>query len=180
MFNVYAEKSAIPAEATIINAIVRDKATAEELLSLIEKGKKVAVAFYSDVPDSDDVLAAVERVRAAEEKVAKYAEEKTVRKFQAKTIGCRFCDSSIAKDYLKSDICPVCGHDLRIQSVIDGENQLKQKVEDAKAQLELQKDINCIKNGKILYLSNAIAESADVYPGDGEDCVTSECLANEE
>ena len=60
------------------------------------------------------------------------------------------------------------------------ENQLKQKVEDAKAQLELQKDINCIKNGKILYLSNAIAESADVYPGDGEDCVTSECLANEE
>ena len=163
MYSIYEEKGMIPADVIMMNLVLKDKASAEEYLSMVNK--KVAVAYYDEVADSEDVTAAIEAVRSAEERVAKYVDEKSVRKFQAKNISCRFCGSSIAKDYLKDDICPVCGHDLRIQNIIDGENQLKQKVEDAKAQLDIQRDINRIKNGKKLWMSNAGMEEPE------EECV---------
>lgn len=157
---VYQKREQIPVDAAVVSFIVKDKAAAEELLSLVDR--KAAVAFYDETPDSEDVTAAVGKVRDLEEKLTRYTEEKSVKNFQAKNITCRFCGSSLAKDYLKNDICPVCEHDLRVQTVIDGELQLKQKIEDAKCALELQKDINRLKNGKVLWLCNTAEMYAEV------------------
>lgn len=157
---LYQKREQVPAEAVVVNVILKDRAAAEEYLSLVER--KAAVAFYDETPDSEEVTAAVNKVKDLEDKLARYTEEKSVKNFQAKNITCRFCGSSLAKDYLKNDICPVCEHDLRVQTVIDGEAQLKQKIEDAKAALGLQKDINRLKNGKVLWLSNAEETYAEV------------------
>ena len=149
---IYECEEKIPTNVMVIDAIQRDKASAEKILNLLEAN--AAIPFYDDVEDSEEVIAAISKVNDSEEKLTKYVQEKSVRNFQSKTVGCRSCGSSLAKEYLKDDICPVCGQDLRSQGIIDGEVQIRQRIDDAKEALFVQREINRIKNGKILWLSN--------------------------
>lgn len=153
MNKIFMEKEAIPVEVTFLSIPLPSKEAAEEVLAFIDK--PVAVAFHEDVADSDEVLQSAEKIKKLEEKLEQYIAECTVRKFQAKNITCRFCESSVAKEFLKSDICPVCGHDLRKQSIIDGEMQQRQKIEDAKAVMAIQKDVDRVKSGRIVWMTNA-------------------------
>lgn len=164
MYNLYTEKEKIPAELIIPNFILKDRAAAEEFLSLASF--PAAVAFYEDVTDSEEALAIIEKIKKMEERLAAYIEEKSVRNFQAKNIGCRNCESSLAREYLKSDICPVCGSDLRVQSVVDGETQQRQKIAEMKKALELQRDITKLKTANVLWLSDVAEECCDCGCGE--------------
>ena len=60
-------------------------------------------------------------------KIAEYQKKHSVKNFKANFIGCDKCGSKVARVYLRSDKCPVCGDDLRSVGVIAGENELYHK-----------------------------------------------------
>ena len=163
MCKIYKTREEIPEKAIVPQFILQSRAAAEEFLSLT--AFPVAVGFRDEVEDTEEVLAIIERIKTAEERLDAFIEKQSVRNFQAKNIGCRKCGSSIAREYLKNDICPVCGSDLRVQSVIDGEAQQRAKIEESKKLLEQQREINRLKLGEVLWMSNAC---------ECEDCETHE------
>lgn len=49
----------------------------------------------------------------------KYAEEHSIKRFQANLITCPNCGSKLAKKYLRSEYCPLCHKDLRSKTTLD-------------------------------------------------------------
>ena len=63
-----------------------------------------------------------ERLANTREKKAQYDRENDVRRRQAEFIGCLNCGSKLAKKHLGGNRCPLCGEDLRSETV---RNRLK-------------------------------------------------------
>jgi hypothetical protein len=135
----------------LLDAIVWDYAGAKEVLERIgESGS--AVRYYSDSEPSDDMKKLENAIVDAKDKVSKYIEEHSIRLFASKTIGCKRCNSQLAKEYLKSDACPLCGNDLRSSSTIEGEKKLTAKVAELEKALQDAILFNHISKGKLLWL----------------------------
>lgn len=148
--------------------IVSNRKEAEEVLDVVYAG--TAVPYYETFEPSDLFMNAKEKRKEAEDKLEQYRKERSVLNYQSKTIGCRNCNSSLAKEYLKDDVCPVCGSDLRSQSAVDGEAQLKDKLREAEALERGLAEMDAEKVARVLYLYKTPEEDAlteeDLLTGD--------------
>lgn len=79
------------------------------------------------------------KIKETREKADKYVVEHSVRKQKAAYIGCGKCGSKIAKEYLRSEYCPVCRNDLRSKTTIDTLNGYEEKIKGLYAKIEEEK-----------------------------------------
>lgn len=134
----------------IIDAVVWDKEGAKRILA--EICKDTAICFFADAPVSDEMKRLEASIVDLKDKLAKYIEERSVKTFTYKMVGCKKCGSQLAKDLLKGDTCPLCGNDLRSPSTIEGENRLKARILEAEEALRKETDRNHVMNGKKQWL----------------------------
>lgn len=135
---------------SLLDVVVNSREDAEKIVGSFYI---TAISYRGEAEDTEEIKVLRVKVSEMQERIKKFAEENSVKTFTSKTIGCKKCGSSLAKDYLKSDICPLCGNDLRSPTTIERENALKQKVELMEKQLEDMVYANRILNGKIETLS---------------------------
>lgn len=76
-------------------------------------------------------------------KIKDYEEAHSVRKFKAVFVGCPHCGSKLAREWLRSDFCPLCRADLRSKTTLDTLGGYREKQKDIadkiKAEQEKQK-----------------------------------------
>ena len=136
-----------------IEAVLMSREEAERVLDAA--GANNAVRFIREAEASEEEKRLAAAVEETKQRLAKYVEEHSVKTFLAKSIGCKKCGSQLAKEYLKDDICPLCGNDLRAASTIEGEQKIKAKIAELEAALDKERRINHLLNGKeswLLYL----------------------------
>ena len=68
-----------------------------------------------------------------------YRDEHSVRKFQAKFVGCPKCGSKLCKDYIRNEKCPLCGTDLRSKTTLDKIAWYQQKRKEYQDRIEAEK-----------------------------------------
>lgn len=78
---------------------------------------------------SAELLKAKARARELGERLERFQREHDVRNFKAELIGCRLCGSKVARGYLNNSRCPVCGSDLRSESVLAEQGRLNKEYE---------------------------------------------------
>lgn len=69
----------------------------------------------------------------------------------AKFVSCKRCGSALSRTHLKSNFCPMCGNDLRPQSVRDKVARAKEKVKKLEQQIRDEEKKNNQK-GKLFWL----------------------------
>ena len=129
-----------------ISPLQNEKA-AEEWIRLHDNGwyDDHAMRFfdYSDAKETKKMAGLKERGAELTNRLVEFEKAHSVRQFKAEYIGCQNCGSKVAKKYLRSDRCPVCGTDLRSDSVLGKIKEYNDKIakarEDYRAEEEKQK-----------------------------------------
>ena len=134
----------------VLKVICASREEAEELLGLVLY--KCVIGYREEPSASEEMVKVSDRIAALDERRRKFQEERSVRSFVAKTIGCKKCGSTLAKDFLKDDFCPLCGNDLRSQSTLDGLAQMDASMKELEEELSSLRILNLVKNGKVVYL----------------------------
>ena len=58
------------------------------------------------------------RIQATQEQAEKYARENSIHTHKSEFRGCKKCGSKLAVSYVKGEFCPLCGTDLRSETVV--------------------------------------------------------------
>jgi len=132
---------------------LKNKEEAENWIRAHDKGwyDDHAVLFYdySDAKETKKMENLKKKGAELAERLVAFENEHSVRKFKAEYIGCSNCGSKVAKKYLRSERCPVCGSDLRSESTLKKIKELNDKViqtrEEYRAEGEKQKSRAKIK-----------------------------------
>ena len=109
--------------------------------------EQVAVPFLK-TENIEDQVKGHPRLEASYRKVQEMAEKATkawseyedlnnafhFKDAKSELVGCKNCGSKIARKYLKSNKCPVCGHDLRPRSLLDRIEAKKEKSREYRKQ----------------------------------------------
>lgn len=80
-----------------------------------------------------------ERLEKEEEKLKDFEKKSNVRNHKSKSIGCTGCESKISISYIKDNICPVCGNDLRSKTDLNRISTYKKNIRDLKIAVEDEK-----------------------------------------
>ena len=97
----------------------------------------VPVYKYNSNEKLKELQDKLEAAKAELEKAKKpYYSVDTVK---AKYVGCKHCGSKLAVSYIKSNKCPLCGEDLRPQSVQDKMKRLAARVKKLESDVEAKK-----------------------------------------
>lgn len=116
---------------------------AKEKINLLDRGwyDDHAVKFKDKskskpTKQMQDLIARTLKCKADKEK---YLADHSVRMHRSEMIGCKNCGSKIARNYLRSEKCPVCGKDLRADYILErlkkydeGIKQLSDRYEELK------------------------------------------------
>lgn len=130
----------------------------EEALEYIKSHDKgwydsLAVRFRDyDGTETAAIKKAREKVTAAIKKSNELNYKLHFENVKAVLIGCRKCGSKISRQHLKGNNCPVCGFDMRPQSVLDTLAKYKRDVEKADALLKREKEKAVLKHSKTKWL----------------------------
>ena len=95
-----------------------------EYLKEVSKNRSVqdyAVRYYdiNALKDSAKAVALTARLHKNRNEKMEYAKKHAVKHHKAAQVGCKNCNSKISTKFLHSDICPVCGKDLRATYITD-------------------------------------------------------------
>ncbi len=153
MKECFEELEEVDSDYCLLQVTCMSRDEAEEILRYLPEGECFAVRYHKEPSPSDGMVKMQQRIDAMEEKRARFLEERSVRSFAAKTIGCKKCGSQLAKEFLKDDFCPLCGNDLRSQSTLDTLAQMDESLRDMKKELFSLTMLNRILNGEIGYLT---------------------------
>lgn len=74
------------------------------------------------------------------------------KEFKSQYIGCKNCGSKLNKDYLNTNFCPLCKHDMRSDTTLNQISSLEKKVKDIELQLKEEKRKLAEKHGKVYWL----------------------------
>lgn len=100
---------------------------------------QVAVRFKADTAKSKELREGLEKAKAALEqaKGVYYAADRV----KSKYVSCKHCGSKLSTEYLKSNTCPLCHHDLRPEAVQNKQKRLETKVKTLKEKVEKAMEI---------------------------------------
>ena len=129
----------------------------DEALAYIKSHDKgwydsLAVRFRDSDVETPALKKAREGVTAALKKRNELEYKPHFENAKATLIGCRKCGSKISREHLKGNKCPVCGVDMRPQTVLDTLAKYQRNVDKAKALVEKEKQKAIAKHGKIMWL----------------------------
>ena len=93
------------------------------------------------------------RLETEEKKLVDYRKAHSCNNFKSALIGCDQCGSKIAKEYIKNDECPVCGHDLRSQTTKDTIKRYENNIKDLKKQISNEERTMANKKSYEKYLT---------------------------
>ena len=85
----------------------------------------------------------------------KYVNENRVSHRSSEFIGCTECGSKVNREYLKSDYCPVCKHDLRSKSTLNRIASFDKRINTARTEvskIEHALKLKNIKKAKVCWL----------------------------
>ena len=136
-------------EDGVLDVVVMSEEDAKKIL---EADRIDAIRYIGEAEDTEEIKTLVEKRDAAEARLNKYIEEHSVKTAQARTVGCKKCGSSLAREYLKNDLCPLCGNDLRGPSIIEGEASLRNRLAGLEKRIEKERTVNRLFHGKRLVL----------------------------
>lgn len=118
------------------------KAEAEMFVESFDgRYEDIAVRFYdySGATKTSKIAECETKITELVNAKKEYIAEHSVRKFQAKFIGCQKCGSKIAKDYLRGESCPVCSKDLRAESTLKKISWYGVKIAELYERIEIEK-----------------------------------------
>ena len=97
----------------------------------------LAVRFYSPVVTKSEKIIELDRkIREAYDAYRKKDQELYIKKRTSEFIGCKKCGSRMNSQYLSRNYCPVCGGDLRSDTILKSIASAKNKWENAKKNRE--------------------------------------------
>lgn len=116
------------------NEVYQDYSEAENAIHDMEIGRynDHAVLFIdrTSTKPTKAMQAVEDRIKAVQQKRNEYAEKCHVKHRNADFIGCKMCGSKLKREYLRSNKCPLCGSDLRSESVIKKLGDYDVKLDD--------------------------------------------------
>lgn len=126
------------------NIICESYEDAKEKIDALDKGwyDDHAVQFkdkskLKPTKQMESMIAKVLKCKADRET---YLNSHSVRMHKSEFIGCKNCGSKLARNYLKSETCPVCGKDLRAEYIIERLKKYDDDIEQTNNKFkELQK-----------------------------------------
>lgn len=68
------------------------------------------------------------RIKETQDKAEKYARENSIHTHTSEFRGCKKCGSKLATRYIKGENCPLCGNDLRSETVVKTLNGYAEKI----------------------------------------------------
>ena len=68
------------------------------------------------------------RIKETQDKAEKYARENSIHTHTSEFRGCKKCGSKLATKYVKGENCPLCGNDLRSETVVKTLNGYAEKI----------------------------------------------------
>lgn len=91
-----------------------------------------AVLYYNRdaVKPTKEMEAVRDRMKAVRNKKDEYEEKFHVKHRKADFVGCKTCGSKLRREYIRSNKCPMCGSDLRSDSVIKKLSEYDAKLND--------------------------------------------------
>lgn len=129
---------------------------AREAIGRLDKGwyDQLAVRF-KDLP-RDVTSAKLEnlkkRVSETYQAISALENEVAAKSFKAQFVSCKKCNSKLNKDYINSNLCPVCRADMRSETTRKRLEVLRKKHSDLLAAMEAEKQSLAAKKGKLMWL----------------------------
>ena len=151
----HTDKGENPTGAYHGNMTIHDRPICESYEEAKEKIDEWDNGWYSDhaVQYKDkSKLKPTKQMEALEAKARKLVTEKydyetahSMQNRKSEFIGCKKCESKIARKYLRADRCPVCGVDMRPEYVIE---RIRKYDADYKAVMKQIEELRRKQNGK--------------------------------
>lgn len=117
---------------------------AEEFIKAHDKGwyddHAVRYFDYSRAKETKKISEYRAKIEETRAKQGEYAREHSVMKQKAAFIGCGKCGSKIAKEYLRSEYCPVCRTDMRSKTTIETLDRYQKKIDGLWKKIEEEKE----------------------------------------
>ena len=133
---------------SLLDALFLNKLHAIDVLEVVK--------FLDKAEDSDEMKKIQSKIEDVKVQLDKFRKERSVRSYQAKTIGCKKCGSQLAREFLKDDKCPLCGNDLRPASTIEQEAAFLARIDAYQKELTELEMINQVRNGQLHYLLRVV------------------------
>ena len=137
-----------------IDHICESREEAEEYIRSHDKGwyDQLAVKFRKPTNESAKTKDLRTRMSIAYKKYNYLARKVHYAGCVSEFISCRTCKSKIATHYIRSNLCPVCGADLRPATTIARETAAKAKAEELEKKLAAEQVKDAKKKGEIRWL----------------------------
>lgn len=95
------------------------------------------------------------RIKETQEKAEKYVADNSIHTHTSEFRGCKKCGSKLATKYIKGENCPLCGNDLRSETVVKTLRNYKEKITALTKELQVEmkkvgrgEQTNSVKAGK--------------------------------
>ena len=92
------------------------------------------------------------RIQATKEQADKYAKENSIHTHKSEFRGCKNCGSKLAVKYIKGEVCPLCGVDLRSETVVKMLKGYETKIK----QLTKELAIEAKKAAKVIFCKKRV------------------------
>lgn len=121
------------------NFVADNKDEAEAYIKDHDKGwyDCLAVRYRdcTDIQPTKRLQALKKRIVELQDKYYELNENIHYKNVKSEFVGCRHCGSKISRQYIKTNRCPVCCHDMRPDTVLNRLKSLQQSIKSAESQL---------------------------------------------
>lgn len=95
-----------------------------------------AVKYKIGIQPSPKMISLEKRLKEKRERLKTYKKEQNQKKFDADFVSCTHCKSRINRTFITPPLCPVCGEDMRSDTVVKTLTTLEETVKDLKKKYE--------------------------------------------
>ena len=150
----------LPSKISWLSDVLDTRDDAEAFLERCARGKfypELAVRYHQPerTQPSKRFLEALEIRNEARRKMRVVTGQIHYATAKSEFIGCKQCRSKLARTYLKTNNCPVCGVDMRPASKLEEIRRLREKLDAAEeklAEIERKDAIAAGKNAPLMWL----------------------------
>lgn len=143
----------LPGQIRWLGAVCDSEDEAHEYLRDMDSGDydQLAVRFRRAAAPSAKLMELRKKLQEAETTLCTMDKDVHYSHTTTKFVGCKKCGSSLAREYLKTNFCPMCHTDLRPQSTRDRIAKAREKVKKLQQQVQEEEKKNNQK-GKLFWL----------------------------